>query len=290
MKKNLKLVVLVLMIFYFGSSQVFAGDVLKFVIMVSDDPAQEAHKYAFLADYIKTNVSGIDDIKLETAQDYPMAVDMFKSGAVDGMFAGSFVAAVFIKKGYAVPVVRPVSNEGVSTYKAIVVARTGTPVFNGLSDLKNKNVAYCALASSGEVFVRGLTEGENPNKFLTPQITSNHISAIRAVINQRADYAIVKNLTYKNGNEFPGTVQVGEDSAENPNNTMILTKKTYEKYGKSIEEALTQLETQSSPTAQNLKESFKAKGFIKTTEQDFEHTFALMEKAKVNPLTFNFDW
>ncbi|MBF0531953.1 MAG: PhnD/SsuA/transferrin family substrate-binding protein [Candidatus Omnitrophica bacterium] len=290
MKKIFSLILLGAMIFFFSVERAIAGEVLKFVIMVSDKPAEEAPKYAALAKYIKTSVLGIGEIKLETAQDYAAAAAMFKSGSVDGMFAGSFVAAVFIKQGAAVPVVRPVLENDVSTYKAIIVALNGTPAFTGPADLKGKKVAYCAYASSGEVFARSLIEGADPKTFFTPLIKASHSSALQDVILKRADYAIVKNLTYKDGAAYPGTIVAGGDTAENPNNTLILAKKTYDKYGAQIETALVQVAISADPAAQELKKLFKAKGFVKTTAGDFEHTYSIMANAKIDPATFNFNW
>ena len=289
-KFGLMFLVLSVLVFNIGSEVVHAGDVLNMVIMVSEDPATEAPKYAALAEYLKVNIDGIDGIELETAKDYPTAVSMFESGEVDGMFSGSFVAAIFIKKGVAVPVVRPVSLEGVSTYKALIVAPEGTSQFKDATDFKGKSVAYCALASSGEVFARALIGGDAPEDHYTPMIMKSHDIAARAVMVGDADYAIVKNLAYKDGAAHPGTMVIGSDSAENPNNTLILTPKIYAKYGQAIEQALTAVEHQDSQKAKDLKDAFKIKGFTKTTEADFIHTYENLKKAKIDGETFDFKW
>jgi len=266
------------------------GDNLNFVIMVSKNPETESPKYAALADYLKLHLENIDNIKLQTAADYPAAVGMFKSGEVDGMFSGSFVAAIFIKKGVAVPVVRPVTKEGVSMYKALIIAQEGKPEIKNFRDLDGKKIAYCALASSGEVFIRGLIKGDKPEDHYTPMIMKSHGVAVKAVMSGDADVAVVKDLVYGDGVDFPGTIIVGADSAGNPNNTLIMRPTIYEKYGQSIEEALSAVENDDSPAAVALKNVFNIKGFVKTNDNDFVHTFENLKKAKINAVNFNFKW
>jgi len=101
-----------------------------------------------------------------------------------------------LKKGLAIPVVRPVLIKGnVSTYKALVISKKGTPVFRGISDLRGKMVAYCALASSGEIFARTLLkQGESPSDCFTPVLSRSHQEAINAVMNGNADFAILNKV------------------------------------------------------------------------------------------------
>src|SRR3970040_580105 len=76
----------------------YAEDTLRFIIMSSESPTVEYPKYKKLADFLKTKISSINDIKLIVAKDYHDATERFKNGEADGMFSGSFVAAVLIKK------------------------------------------------------------------------------------------------------------------------------------------------------------------------------------------------
>jgi len=267
-----------------------AAEVLKMVIMASEDPKTEGPKYAALAEYLKSKIPAIEDIKLTVAKDYTAAANMFSSGQVNAMFSGSFVAAICIKKGVAVPVVRPVSRDGISTYKAVIIAPAGTPAVTGAAQLKGKKIAYSALASSGEIYARALIDGEAPSSIYTPIFVKNHEAAIRAVMSGEADLAVVKNLTYKDGTAFPGTTIVGSDSSENPNNTLIMTPRSYEKYGAAIEKALFELGADRSPAAEKVRDAFKIKAFIKTKAMDYSGTFNLISKAKINADSFDFNW
>jgi ABC-type phosphate/phosphonate transport system substrate-binding protein len=271
-------------------------DTINLVVMVSDDPVKEAPKYEALSLYIKGKSKKIEDIKLHIARDYSEAAALFSKGEAQGMFAGSFVGAVLMKKGMAKPVARPLLYDGTSTYRALVVARAGTPAFTGLSDFQSppgtrrKIVAYCALASSGEVFVRSLLPpGVKPEDRFSPYICASHGDALRAVADGVADYAVVKNQVW-NSTGYPGLAVVGGDDRDNPNLTLILTSEAHDRYGDDLSQVLLGLEKDAGEGAQRVKNTFGCKAFLPTTSGDFLHTYFLMERAHVDPKTFDFSF
>jgi ABC-type phosphate/phosphonate transport system substrate-binding protein len=271
-----------------------AKDNLTLVLMVSEDPIKEAPKYEALSLYIRGKSEKIGGIKLEVARDYPEAAQLFRSGKVQGMFSGSFVAGVLIKKGLAKPLVRPEFASGVSTYKALVIAKKGTPAFKGISDftappgVKRKIIAYCAIASSGEVYVRSLLPpGSRPDDLFSPFVCPSHEAALQAVNSGVADYAVVKNLLW-DAKKFPGLEVVGTDELENPNMTLLLTPDAYDRYGDDLMKILLGVERDTGEGAGRLKSTFGCRRFLPTSASDYVHTFFLMEKAHVDARTFDF--
>jgi len=270
------------------ASLALAADTLHFVIMSSADPKKEGPKYAALAEYLKAGAPGIGDIQLRVAKDYPEAVKLFQGGEVEGMFSGSFVAGMFIKKEVAKPIARPVLNNGATMYKAVIVAKEGTKLFAGIDDFRGKKVAYTLLASSGEAYARGLLPaGEKPESVYTPVPAASHQIAINAVQSGAADYAVVKNLVWDPA-KFPGLVQVGEDKGENPNNTLIMSNAAADKHGEDVRRILLKIESDTGAQAMDVKKLFGVKAFVTTTNADFKHTFGIFEKANINPTTFDF--
>ncbi len=288
MKKAL--VVLALLVVCASPAAALAADTLHFVIMSSEDPKKEGPKYVALAEYLKTGAPQIGEIKLRVAKDYPEAAKLFQGGEVEGMFSGSFVAGIFIKKEVAKPIARPVLTNGATTYKAYVIAKAGTKPFAGLADLRGKKVAYTLLASSGEAFVRSLlAAGEKPESVYTPVPAATHLAAINAVQGGAADYAVVKNMVWDPA-KFPGLALVGEDKGENPNNTLIMSNAAAGKHGEQIKAALLKLEADAGAQAAEVKKLFGIKAFVATTAADFAHTFSIFEKAGIDPKTFNFSF
>lgn len=84
-----------------------AAETLHLVIMSPVEPDGEKRKYEALGAYLRASNPLLGDVKLRIAKDFPEAVRLFKDGDVEGMFSGSFVAAVFVAKGVARSVARP---------------------------------------------------------------------------------------------------------------------------------------------------------------------------------------
>jgi ABC-type phosphate/phosphonate transport system substrate-binding protein len=267
-----------------------AAETLHLLIMSPADPKREAPKYEALSAYLRASNPLLGDIKLRIARDYPEAVRLFKEGDAEGMFSGSFVAAVFIAKGVAKPVARPLGANGVSTYRAAVVAKAGTRPFGGIADLRGRRVAYSLLASAGEIFVRTLLRaGEKPESVFTPVPVPTHQAALDAVAAGTADYAVVKDTVFSPA-EYPGLAIVGTDVEENPDSTLIMPDAAHAKYGAMMSRALLALEADTGEKAQAVKDAFGCKGFIATQVGDFVHTFKNLEKAHVDPKTFDFSF
>lgn len=286
-----KLVSLICLVLVFASVSVaLAADTLNFVIMSSEDPKKEGPKYTALAEYLKAGSPGVGDIQLRVAKDYPEAARLFQGDEVDGMFSGSFIAGVFIQKGLAKPIARPVLNNGATMYKAFIIAKEGTKPFEGINDFRGKKVAYTLLASSGEAFARTLLPaGEKPESVYTPVPAASHQIAINAVQSGAADYAVVKNLVWDPA-KFPGLALVGEDKGENPNNTLIMSNAAAGKHGEEIRRVLLKLEADTGALAMEVKKFFGVKAYIPTTNADFSHTFEIFEKAHINAKTFDFSF
>lgn len=253
------------------------ADPFKLVIMQDEKGA--AQKYAPLADYLKTK--GVE-VTLVGAPDYVKAAQMFAAGEADGMFSGSGVAGTMIIKNLATPVVRPVSKDGNSTYWAVVIAPKGAAKFTGSADyFAGKKVLFTSLASSGEIYFHSLP-GANAVK-ATLMKASSHGAAIDALSKSVADVAIVKNRVWdKEKAKYPNLILVGEDNGENPDNTLIISKKANADTVKKVTMALLDLKGDSSAGANAVRDSLDIKEYITTTNADFKHNLELLKKAGID--------
>jgi ABC-type phosphate/phosphonate transport system substrate-binding protein len=274
------LAVALLVLLSFGSAA-YGAD-LKIGIMQAQ--AGDAKKYQPLLDYLAQK--GIP-ASFVTASTYPAAADMFSKGQVDAMFSGSGIAGAMIIKGVADPLVRPVSQEGTSTYWAAVVVKKGGEKFTPTNDyFSGKRVIFTSLASSGEFYFRSL--GESKAKEL--MLAASHGAALDALSRDQADVAIVKNRVWdKEKSKYEDLEQVGKDSGENPDNTLIISKKLSKATADKLSTALLGLGNDTSSEAKAVMASMKIEKFIKTTPADFKSTLALLKKAGVNK-SFNFKY
>lgn len=256
----------------------------QFRIAIMQDERGAAGKFRPLENYLKSK--GIKFSFVGTT-DYAAAAKMFALGEVDAMFSGSGVAGIFIIKDLASPLVRPVAKEGTSTYHAVIVAAAGSPKFTGNGDyFKGKKVIFTALASSGEIYYHSVPDVNSVKAVLLK--AASHAAALDALASGSADVAIVKNHVWEKVKaKYPKLTLVGEDTEENPDGTLIVSKKADAEVVSKVSAALLEIKDDSSPLAKAVRDELGIKGYIKTTTADFKHTVELLKKAGVGK-SFNF--
>jgi len=245
-------------------------------IVITQAQAGDARKYQALLAYLAKE--GIP-AAFVTAPDNRAAADFFASSQADAMFSGSGIAGTLFIKGLAAPLVRPVGVDGVSTYSAVVVAQKGSPRFDGAGRyFDGKRVILAALASAGEFYFRSV----GPSKPAAVLKAASHGAAIDALSRGQADVAVVKNHVWtKEQARYPGLESVGGDRGENPDASLIVSKKLDAATAQRISARLLALEADRSPEAVAAKGALAIRGFIPATAKDFAHTLDLLEKAGV---------
>lgn len=246
--------------------------------------AGEARKYQALLEYLSTKGIAASFV---TAPDYRAAADMFASGKVDLMFGGSGIAGTLMLKELADPLVRALAADGPSTYHAVVVAPKGSPRFSGAGAwFDGKRVIFSALASAGEFYFHSLGASK-PQALLK---AASHGAAIDALARGQADVAIVKNHVWrKEQGKYPGLELVGEDTGENPDGSLIASRKLSPAAARELAAALVGLAADGSPKASAAKASLGIAGYVPATEKDFVHTVGMLRRAGVTKaFTFEF--
>jgi hypothetical protein len=100
----------------------------------------------------------------------------------------------------------------------------------------------------------------------------------------------VKNRIWdKNKDKYPNLVKIGEDKGENPDNTLIVSKKVDKGSVSKVKSVLLGLKEDASVEATAAKDSLEITGYIKTTMKDFGHTISLLKAAGVTK-EFNFTY
>jgi ABC-type phosphate/phosphonate transport system substrate-binding protein len=252
------------------------GRAAELKIGIVQAQAGEARKYQPLLEYLaKRGVPA----KFVTAPDYRAAADMFANGTVDAMFGGSGIAGTMILKGVADPLVRALAADGTSTYRAVVVAPKGSLRFRGVAeDFAGKRVICSALASAGEFFVHSLGRPRAASILKA----ASHGAAIDALSRGQADVAVVKNHVWeKEKAKYPALEKVGEDSGENPDGSLIVSKKVPPDTARALAATLIALGDDRSAGAVASKSSLGITGYVAAAEADYAHTLALLKRAGV---------
>jgi ABC-type phosphate/phosphonate transport system substrate-binding protein len=175
--------------------------------------------------------------------------------------------------------VRPVHSNGTSTYSGIVIAPKGSGKFSGSGSYFNgKRVACASFASAGEIYFRSLGATNAKQLMVTP----NHQAALDAVGRGAADVGIVKDHVWeKEKNKYPNLEVVGESKVQNPDGTLIVSRKMASSTAQKIADALLAIKADSSTEASVAKNSLKIREYIKTTNADFKGTIEMLKKAGI---------
>jgi ABC-type phosphate/phosphonate transport system substrate-binding protein len=164
----------------------------------------------------------------------------------------------------------------------VVIARKGAPKFTGSADyFSGKKVVFTSLASSGDFYFHSLPGIDQAKA--TEIKAMSHDAALNALEKGEADVAIVKNRVWDGlKDKYPDLSLVGEDKGQNPDGTLIVSKKIPPTLEARISDALLALKEDSSAEAAAVKKSLGIQGYIKTTLKDFDHTLSLLKKAGVD--------
>lgn len=247
------------------------------IAIMQDEPGA-AGKYQALVHYM--SAKGIE-VHLISAANFLQAARMFEAGSVDAMFSGSGVAGIMIMKDLAVPLVRPVDKDGNSTYWAVILAPKGAAKYSGdVNYFRDKKVVFSGLASAGEFYFLSLPGADKLKNSV--RTAASHGAAIIILEQGEADIAIVKNRVWdKSMDKYPNLEKVGEDKGENPDSTLIVSKKLSPDTTEMISTALLSIKADTTPHGEAVKRYLGTKGYIKTTVKDFDHTISLLKKAGV---------
>ena len=250
----------------------------QFRIAIMQDKKGGAERFVPLVKYFQKN--GVEAAFVPT-RNYIHTAKMFESGQADAMFSGSSVAGIMIIKEVAHPLVRPLSEEGWSTYWAVLIAPKGSPRFTKTAEyFKDKRVVYTRMASSGEFFFRALPGSGDVGATITN--ASSPGAAIDALSRGVADVAIVNNRVWDLlKDKYLGLELVGEASGENPNGTLIVSNNTEISVVSKVRSILLGLEGDKSSEAEAVKKGLKVKSYIETTLDDFKYTLPMLEQAGV---------
>jgi len=252
-------------------------------IAVMEDMQGATEKYQPLQKYLSTK-----GIKMELVEtpNYTAAAEIFLRGKADAMFSGSGIAGTMIIKNVAKPIARPLFKNGNSTYWAVILALKGSDKYTNSADYFNgKKVTFCAEASSGEFYFHSIGGHKTASEMIE---AASHEDAIHALSKGNADVAIVKNRVWsKLKDKYPNLEVIGVDNGEYPDGTLIKSIIMSSELSKKVASIMVALMEDNSRAAQKVKDTMNILGFIKTTEDDFSHTFELLKKAGVNK-NYNF--
>jgi ABC-type phosphate/phosphonate transport system substrate-binding protein len=244
-----------------------------------------------MASYLTNKVDGLNHFHPVISKSYHETGKQFESGKANAFYGGSFLGYILCARGLAVPIARGEDLMGTSNYHSVMISRRNTP-FNDVESLKGKRISYVTESSSGEIYARKLFNGKDPATMddISYVPSKSHELAIRYLRVGRADFALVKNLVWKElQGSYPDLQIVAEDSGENPNDLLLVSTAVYAEYGEALKKVILNIHSDPDPLAKQLLAQLNLKKFIVTTyPESFNHTAQLVRDAGIDANTYQF--
>ena len=259
-----------------AAAPAWAGDQFRIGIMQAQKG--EAEKFAPLENYLRS--AGIEVQFVETA-DYSAAARMFAERKLDGMFSGSGVAGSMLIKDVAYPLVRPVSQEGHSTYWAAMSPRR-TRRSSTMRQLLQGEKSHLLRPGLLRRILSPLPSGaENAaGALFSPPPTARRSKTWR----RQGRFRYCQKLGVGQfPQQLPGAGQTGNDPEQNPDGTLIVSTRANRQTVGKVAQALLALQGDSGPAAAAVRDGLGISGYIITSAADFKHTLQLLRNAGVGP-------
>jgi phosphonate transport system substrate-binding protein len=238
---------------------------------------KQIERYEPLADYLsgKTGVR----INLKILPRYGNIIDNFRSEGLDGAFFGSFAYALAHEKLGVSVIARPVAQDNTSTYHGLIFVRKDSGI-RTIADMKGKRFAFVDKATTaGYLLPLEYFHNHGVKNFRTyfreTYFTGTHEDAILDVLNGKTDVGAAKNTVFQRMAEKDGRIMkelvILERSPDVPENGLALKKDLEETLRERFRAAL--LAMNDDPEGKKILERFGAKGFIPTTEGDYDPVY-----------------
>jgi ABC-type phosphate/phosphonate transport system substrate-binding protein len=92
----------------------------------------------------------------------------------------------------------------------------------------------------------------------------------------------VKNHVWnKEQGKYPALEQVGGDTGENPDGSLIVSRRVSPAVVSEVTAALIALENDRTPAAAAARDALKIRGYLACSEKDFAHTLDLVRRAGI---------
>jgi phosphonate transport system substrate-binding protein len=246
----------------------------------------QMERYRPIAEYIRER-TGVE-IRFTILSRYGNIIDSFTSQDMDGAFWGSFTGALAIQKLGIEPIVRPLWQDGTSSYHGHVFVRKDSGIEN-VRDMKGKTIAFVERATTaGYVFpmayLREHGVGDLDAYFKEYYFAGSHDATIIAVLDGKADVGCAKNTIYSlvagRDPRVEDELVILAESPTVPSNGLAIRRDLAPATKAALRDVL--LGMAADPIGQKVLEAFGAIRFIPTTKKDFRPVFAIAERAGID--------
>ncbi len=280
---------LIFLVLFFGMSH--AAE-LTVGLIPEQNVFKQFKRYQPLGEYIQEK-TGIK-ITFTILPRYGNIIESFKAKKMDAAFWGSFTGALAIEKVGVQPIVRPVNLDGTSSYRGYIFVHRDS-VIDSVSKMRSAVIAFVDKATTaGYLFPLAYFHEHGVKNidtyFKESFFTGSHDAAIYAVLNKEAEIGCAKNTIFdllaRSDPNVKENLVILATSPKVPSNGFGLRNDIPIDIKKQLKHVFLKMDRD--PEGLKVLKNFGIKGFIETTESDYESVFNLAKKAGINLKTYKY--
>jgi len=243
----------------------------------------QMERFRLLAEHLSDQL-GVK-VKLTIMSRYGEVIKRFKTLRLDGAFLTSYTATMGIKELDLIPVANPVNLSGESTSQGFIFVRKDSDI-KGMMDMKGGSIVFVDPATmEGYLFPLAFLKQHGVKDinafFYRYYFAGSHASAIFAVLDGRADIGAAKSTVYyqlvNNDPSIGKELEIIAQSPKAPEVTLCIRSEISPDLRERLRNAL--LHMDQTPDGKKVLQQFKARRFVKSSQEDFVIIEDMAQKA-----------
>lgn len=259
---------------------------LRIGLIPEVDIFSQKKRYEPLARYLGEKSGARVEMKILSR--YGNIIDNFVDLELDGAFFGSFTGALALKKLGVIPVARPESKEGISTYYGLVFVRKDEHI-KSAAQMKGKRFAFVDRATTAGWllplhYFRELGIVDYEKWFSETYFSGTHGDAIYDVLLKKADIGAAKNTIFyrlaDQDHRILNELEILTTSPPVPENGLAVRPGLEKNLVDVLRGALLGMDQDSAGKA--VLEAFGSARFVETTAKDYEAVVEFAEQIGID--------
>jgi phosphonate transport system substrate-binding protein len=253
---------------------------------------RQRERYLVLRKYLSDRL-GIT-VNFTSLSRYGNIIERFNAEKMDGAFFGSFTYALAHNQLGVEPLARPINLDGTSSYHGYIFVRKDSNIRTS-ADMKGKRFVFVDRATTAGYLFPLAYFKENgipdPKSYLGEVFfAGSHDAAILAVLNREAEIGAAKNtifdqLTTENS-RIGKEISVLAASGVVPQNSLAVRKDLDPELRRLLKSTL--LDMDKNEEGREVLRRFSARGFIETTDKDYEYVYKISSQAGIDLKTYRY--
>jgi len=253
---------------------------------------KQIERYEPLAGYLSEKI-GLR-VQLKVLPRYGNIIDNYVSEGMDGAFFGSFTYVLAHSKLGLEVLVRPVADDGTSTYHGLIFVRNDSGIKTA-KDMEGKIFAFVDKATTaGFILPLAYFKKHGIEDYKTylkeSYFSGTHEDVIYDVLNKKVDIGAAKNTVFerlaKTDERILKELLILEKSPDVPENGLAVRKDLDNFLKIKLKETL--LNMHNDPAGKNILSTFGARRFIETTDKDYGPVFKYARAIDLNLFVYDY--